>query len=70
MTKTDYPDFQGMWETFTNAEMYGEQVDTKPIHTAKEELRKELIDTIERYTLDEYKCVVMDAVRKLLELKK
>ena len=66
---TNYPeDFQWMWESFTS-DLLGEQVDTQPLHDAKEEMRKQLIDTIERYTPDEVKYVVMNAVKELLELK-
>jgi len=65
----NYPDFQWMSESFTNAEI-GEQVNTQPLHEAKAERRKQLINTIEKYTADEYKYVVMNAVRELLELKK
>lgn len=49
---------------------YGEVVNTQPLHDAREERRKQLLDTIERLTLDEHKYVVMNAVRELLKLKK
>jgi hypothetical protein len=61
----DYPDFQWMSE---NLWIMWEIVNTQPLHDAIEERRKQLIDTIERYTADEVKYVVMSAVKELLEL--
>ena len=58
-----------LWESFASEYELWEQVNTQPLHDAKEEMRKQLIDTIERYTPDEVKYVVMNAVKELLELK-